>query len=355
MRDDKTTIWRESDARFAVVVGERSDRRGYRVRSGWRGHPRSTVSEVDEALAVAIGQAIWARYQAGELEAPELAPETVGEFRDRLCARDDLSRATIRGYRQVWSAFAASVGEDKTIRRVYRLDIDRWLSAWTGTTRATYLRTIRAGIRWGMGQGWWSGDPTVGLTAVAPRRMGSWMPYDRWPAFLAHCTPAHRIRAAFALETGMRSGEIVAARWSWVQRGIGTPTIRVDVDPVTGFKPKWGSARAIPLTSAALKLLDDAREMWGDEGAIFGDDHLREPNFTRENRAACEGAGIPYVTFHALRRSAGAHWLDCGMSLLEVSRILGHRSIVTTERWYAGVGESTLARAMDQVEKRRGR
>lgn len=349
------TVWTEHDDQFRVVAEKRADRPGYRVRSGFRGASRDTRSAPTEAEAIAIAQAIWAGYTNGALEAPASAPETMGQFRDALVARSDLSAATIRGYRQIWSAFAVAVGEGRSIRRVYRVDVESWLAAWQGTTRATYLRTLRAGIRWGMAQGWWTGDPTVGVVATATRRMGSWMPYDRWPAFLANCTPAHRIRAAFALQTGLRSGEIIAARWDWVQRGLGRATMRIDVDPVTGWTPKWGSSRAVPLTDAALQLLDDAAEMWPDSPTIFSREPLTASNFPRENGRACKLAKLPYITFHALRRSAGAHWLDCGVPLLEVSRLLGHRSITTTERWYAGVGESTLARAIDQVEQRRGR
>lgn len=351
-----STIWSEHDDQFRVVAEKRADRPGYRVRSGFRGAGRDTRSAPTEAEAIAIGQAIWAGCTNGALEAPASAPETIGQFRDALCERDDLSAATIRGYRQVWSAFGAALGEGRSIRRVYRVDVEAWLSAWQGTTRATYLRTLRAGIRWGMAQGWWTGDPTVGVQAKSAHKLGSWMPYSQWPAFLAHCTPAHRIRAAFALETGLRTGEIIWARQDWIQRGLGKPTIRIAVDPVTGFKPKWGTARAVPLTAVALRLLDDAKEMWGDGGPIFsGDHHLAASNFPRENGAAARGAGIPYVTFHGLRRSAGAHWLDCRVPLQEVSMLLGHRSIVTTQRWYAGFGESTLARAIDEVEQRRGR
>jgi len=41
------------------------------------------------------------------------------------------------------------------------------------------------------------------------------------------------------------------------------------------------------------------------------------------------------------------------MSLLEVSRLLGHRSITTTERWYAGMADSTLVSAIARVDRAR--
>lgn len=49
------------------------------------------------------------------------------------------------------------------------------------------------------------------------------------------------------------------------------------------------------------------------------------------------------------RKPERTRW-DCGVTLLEVCRLLGHQSITTTERWYAGVGEATLARAIELVQ-----
>lgn len=356
-RENRTVVWQESDDKFAVSVQARSDRPGYRVRSGFRGGDRDTRSAPGRDEAIAIGQAIWKLYLDGALTAPELAPETVAQVLDAIERRTDITAATRRGYTQVWTQLTRAVGESRSIHRVATSDIEAWLSGWSGVTRATYLRTVRAVYRWAIRQGWTSRDPTAEVAhAKAPGRIGTWLPWDRWPLFLSHCSPAHRIRAGFALETGLRAGEVMAARPDWVQRGIGRASIRIAEDPVSGFVPKWGSSRAVPLTDTALALLDQAREMWPGSAYLFTGRKLSNANLARENREACRRAGIrPAVTFHGLRRSAGAHWLDCGVGMFEVSRLLGHQSIATTERWYAGVAESTLTRAIEGVMTRRGR
>ena len=43
-------------------------------------------------------------------------------------------------------------------------------------------------------------------------------------------------------------------------------------------------------------------------------------------------------------------WLELGFDLLEVSRLLGHQSVTTTERWYAGISPGRLARRFDLVD-----
>ena len=69
------------------------------------------------------------------------------------------------------------------------------------------------------------------------------------------------------------------------------------------------------------------------------------------NVAACGKAGIaPRVDFHGLRRSAGTRWLELGVLILEVSRLLGHQDVPTTARHYAGIAEAPLARVMDRSD-----
>lgn len=349
-RPAKNIRWQQRDGTFSVTVSERSDRPGYLIRSGFRGGRLDSRSATALGEACALGGGIWQAYQSGMIDAPELVPETLGQFVDRLDERDDLTDATRGSYARVWALLVRAVGEDRTLRRVYRLDVETWLAGYQGTTRATYLRTLRAGFRWALGEGWIGIDPTLGIEATTVQGLGSWLPYDEWSRFLAACRHAHRIRAAFVLETGLRAGEIMAARWSWVRRGIGRPALVVAPDPATGWAPKWGTKRSVPLSDTAQSVLEEARAEWPKGDAIFSAAGLKWPNFAMLTRAAVDASKVTPVTFHGLRRSAGAHWLDCGVTLLEVARLLGHQSITTTERWYAGVGEATLARAIEMVQ-----
>lgn len=349
-RPAKNVCWRQSDGRFSITVAARSDRPGYRVRSGFRGGVLDTRSTVSEAEAKAIAEGVWTAYQLGAIEAPEQAPETLGQLAERIELRDDLTTKTKASYRRVWSLLVRAVGASRALRRVYRLDLEAWLTHYSGQTRATYLRTVRAGFSWARKKGWISADPTEGIEAQVKQELGAWLPYSKWKALLDACTIGHQIRVGFCLETGLRAGEIMAARWSWIREGVGRSTIVIAHDPVTSFSPKWGRPRSVPLSAKALVWLDNARRHWGADGFIFSTDGLASPQFARDTAKACEKAGVGPITFHGLRRSTGAHWLDCGVSLVEVSRLLGHASVTTTERWYAGVGESTLVRAIAQVE-----
>ena len=62
--------------------------------------------------------------------------------------------------------------------------------------------------------------------------------------------------------------------------------------------------------------------------------------------------GVTDTDTHGLWRTAGAVWLAAGLDIYRVSRLLGHQSVTTTERAYAGLADGHLAAAMDLVDAR---
>lgn len=359
---------RYDDGICQVVVYERTDRPGFRVITrlvGARPAERA-ASTLDEARALA--EVIWRGYQHGDIAAPPREPVTIAELRDRVCALPP-SRKAQASYRKVWDLFVRHIGPSRAPRRVWRLDVVGFLDAvdegryrlpgrasaedepTSAATLASYHRTLRAGFRWALKQRWIADCPTDEIEIESEHAMGTWMPYSEWETYLTQCSPAHAIRSGVALETGMRVGEIAAARPEWIRGEVGRRAIAVAPDPATGFTTKWGTTRVVPLTAAAEDWITRARAMWPESRYLFSSDGLSAlGNLARETRRAVDLAGVTRVTFHGLRRSAGAHWIDCGLSLFEVSRLLGHRSITTTERWYAGISDSTLVGAISRVD-----
>ena len=53
-------------------------------------------------------------------------------------------------------------------------------------------------------------------------------------------------------------------------------------------------------------------------------------------------AGVPWVGFHSIRHSVGARWLEAGVSLAVVSRLLGHADPGFTLRVYVHALPSDL-------------
>ena len=113
----------------------------------------------------------------------------------------------------------------------------------------------------------------------------------------------------FALETGMRRGEILSIEWDHVNF-----TTQVLYIPVT----KNGYARTIPLSQKAVRLLQKHEEY--DKPFDLTANALRMAWDRLVNRA-----GIKDLHFHDLRHEAISRFFERGLSIPEVALISGHR------------------------------
>jgi integrase len=118
---------------------------------------------------------------------------------------------------------------------------------------------------------------------------------------------------SFALETGMRRGEMLGAKWEhlrWERQ-----TLHV---PVT----KNGHARTIPLTDKAISILSEIRKVRRNEPEIFP--------LSSEAVKLCwvrltKRAGLDDLHFHDLRHEAVSRFFELGLSVPEVALISGHK------------------------------
>ena len=83
--------------------------------------------------------------------------------------------------------------------------------------------------------------------------------------------------------------------------------------------------RLIKLNTQAKELLDGLDELWD-----YTKDFVSH-KFKKEARRL----GIPDIRFHDLRRTFGYNLIRQGRPIYEVSKLLGHSSVTTTERHYA--------------------
>ncbi|HLW34905.1 MAG TPA: site-specific integrase, partial [Chthoniobacterales bacterium] len=129
----------------------------------------------------------------------------------------------------------------------------------------------------------------------------------------------------FALNTGLRVGEIFSLCWS---------NVDLEKSILNVFAPKTQKIRGIPINADARKVL----EFWAlgkrnevlfynpDTGKAFVD---LKAGF----KLACKKAGITGVTWHTLRHTFASRLVDRGVDIVTVKELLGHSSITVTMRY----------------------
>jgi len=122
-----------------------------------------------------------------------------------------------------------------------------------------------------------------------------------------------------ALETGMRRGELSELRWKDVDLKKRTATL---------WDTKNGDNRVVPLSSKALTLLGSLPI--NIKGHVFA---MLPDSITKAFNRICERAKIEELRFHDLRHEATSRFFEMGLSIMEVSSIIGHKDLSMLKRY----------------------
>lgn len=261
--------------------------------------------------------------------------------------------------------------EPVRVRRVERGKGRKVVREWTEErprTIATVNRTLemlRHALNLARRRGWIQTNPfsTGDRPLISPadevirKRL---LTFEEEARLYAACTEKRAHLKAIvmcALDTAMRQGEILKLRVRDVERA---PVRRIRIRQMN---TKTLRAREVPLSNRLLAEIDRLLELKLNrpDDLLFGVSTVK-----RSFAEACRAAGIEGLRFHDLRRTAatrlhrGVPELSIqGMPLGEISRLLGHASILTTFR-YIGADDSTIMHAADlfdainqQAERRR--
>ena len=161
---------------------------------------------------------------------------------------------------------------------------------------------------------------------------------------LKECADHLRPIVIAALNTGMRLGEILSLTWLNVNLNDG-------VIVITAEKSKSRRLRRIPINSvmrAVLTALPKTHELVfpspATGGAWNGSSNPLKTGF----KAACRRAKIIGLRFHDLRHTFASRLVQAGVSLVDVSKLLGHAQITTTMR-YAHISSDSQRSAVEAL------
>jgi integrase len=145
----------------------------------------------------------------------------------------------------------------------------------------------------------------------------------------------------FSIMTGLRWSDIIKMKWSEV-RGSKSAGWYIQFQ-----QQKTKEHEVLPITNEARNLLGEEQEP--DERVFYGLKYSTKTNLALARWLA--RAGITrYVTFHCARHTHATLLLSQGVDIYVVSKLLGHKTIKTTEI-YAKVSNIKKVEAVNKLPK----
>lgn len=261
---------------------------------------------------------------------------------------------TLETYRLSFQAFLRIHG-DEMIHRITTQHVDRFkarrLSEVSPASVNIQLRTLRAAFNLACGWGMLEDNPFAAVKQVTvPQKLPTYFTPEQLQSLLSQIHD-HWLRdvVVFAVNTGMRQGEILNLTWNQVlpERRVVLVQSRQD------FRTKAGKARVVPMNGIVESLLTERRQGTGDEEHVFtfNGRMIRRDTLTHKFKKAVRFAGLPErLCFHSLRHTFASYLAQAGVSLYHIAALLGHSDVKTT-RIYSHLREEGLADTVHIVEQ----
>lgn len=186
----------------------------------------------------------------------------------------------------------------------------KWAKAqdYTTCSRMTTIKGVKGKVRWLTQE-----EQTKLLAAILQDEVITEQKQDNWDLYV------------MLLDTGARYNEIASMQWQQVNLQEGTLVIR---------RQKGGRDTTLTLTERAKAVLERRKEL--DAHWVFATKQGKNNN-THWMQRAVKRAGLSTlqgsINLHTARHTAAATWLQNGLSLSEVSHLLGHSSVVITAKY----------------------
>lgn len=172
----------------------------------------------------------------------------------------------------------------------------------------------------------------------------------------------------FAMQTGLRVGELVGLKWEDVDFKNRTLKIQRTMKYLYAEK-KWRSGppksqagkRIVPLNDTAIDLLKRQQEKNSNlkvipieyKDYVFIDESgiIKYNSYDAALSWVCKKIGIKPITMHILRHTFATRCVQSGMAPKTLQTILGHSSINVTMDLYVHTTEEEKIREMDRVSE----
>lgn len=224
----------------------------------------------------------------------------------------------------------------------------------SGAAAATvrrYVAPVKALLATAYEDGLIRANPAAGVRLAVPQQhqvdddeQVKALDRDQLVRLLAGLDGWQHTMVTLAAETGLRIGELVGLTWANVDLDGRRVLVRQRIRKTDLAKPKSDrSKRDVPISGAMAKRLAELRlasRFSTPADYVFTTrtgKHLDARNTYRWLKPAMEEAGAAWAGWHSLRHTAASRWLLAGVSIAQVSRLLGHADASFTLRVYISV------------------
>ena len=298
---------------------------------------RHTFSELADEYAPHAKDKARLAYWRGVFGADSLdtlTPARIAKVRDRLLSEDTPRFAT---------PATGSPEQDSKRPRAKR----------SGATVNRYLAGLSSCLAYGVKTlQWIEKNPCERITKPTESKgRVRFLSDEERTALLLACKPHDDLYLAvvLALSTGARQAEIMTLRYRQID--FGRAVITLD-------HTKNGETRSLPLVSSAFTMLKARAKV-----RSLSDDRVFPPT-ARAKKSVCldlrqpwdkalREAGIVNFHWHDLRHTAASYLAMAGVSLVEISKILGHRTMQMVSR-YSHLSDGHIVATGEKLAQRLG-
>lgn len=237
----------------------------------------------------------------------------------------------------------------KELSEISRLDVHRLVynelpDTLSPCTRNNVLKAIRKFFQMAIDDGLVERNPCNGVSIKVPEVEQKVLTKSEITNLLARAKefdhPFYPIWF-FAIQTGMRSGEMIALKWSDIDFERGLISVNKQWSNKNGFtEPKSRRNRMVPISSELDSFLKSLKLQQATTSE-FVLPRLREWEHGEQAKILkgfCHSIGITEVKFHDLRATFITHMLSAGVSLVKVMSIVGHSELKTTNGYLRKAG-----------------
>jgi integrase len=133
---------------------------------------------------------------------------------------------------------------------------------------------------------------------------------------------------------------------TWDQIDLGSGVLILE-------ETKNGERRRVSIRGRALEVLRKHAQVRRIDTNLVFPSETKDSRFSLDKPwyAALKVAGIPNFRFHDLRHSAASYLAMNGATMLQISEVLGHKTLQMVKR-YSHFGESEIADVVERMNKK---